>query len=92
MNVAQIDRTQQAMALLRQAMALLAVEGNAAQPPTADRLLRRVDVETLTGLKKTAIWSRIKAGTFPASVEIGPGVVRWRASEVQAWIAARSEN
>ncbi len=86
MNVVQFDRTQEAISLLQRAVALLGddVSGNVLRK--TERLLRRSDVEAKTGLKKTAIYSRIKAGTFPASVDIGPGVVRWREGEIDAWL------
>jgi prophage regulatory protein len=42
-----------------------------------------------TGLKKSAIYSAIRAGTFPAPVPISERRVAWRESEVDAWIAAR---
>jgi len=53
---------------------------------TDDRLLRLPDVEAMVGLKRSAIYARIAAGQFPAACALGGGAVRWRASEVQAWI------
>ena len=77
------------MALMRQAMALLGGSGEVPAPVPAGRLLRRSEVEARTGLKKTAIYSRIKNKTFPASLEIGPGVVRWREVDIDAWMAGK---
>lgn len=51
-----------------------------------DRLLRRVEVEELTGLKKTAIYQKMKNGEFPRPKRIGPRAVRWRASLIEEWI------
>jgi predicted DNA-binding transcriptional regulator AlpA len=32
---------------------------------------------------------QIKAGTFPAPLQLSPGRIAWRRSEVEAWIASR---
>jgi prophage regulatory protein len=55
----------------------------------SDRLLRRSEVEARTGLRKTAIYGRIKAKSFPAAVELSPGVMRWSESSIEAWVAAQ---
>jgi prophage regulatory protein len=52
-------------------------------------LLRFPDVSALVGLRKTAIFYRIKAGTFPKPVPIGARAIAWREHEVAAWILDR---
>lgn len=52
-----------------------------------ERLLTMRDVENKVGLKKTEIYERIKAGTFPAQLALGPNSVRWLESEIDLWIA-----
>jgi prophage regulatory protein len=55
----------------------------------SERLLPRAEVERMTGFKRSAIYARIAAGTFPAPLrEPGTGTVRWLESEVVAWIEA----
>ena len=55
----------------------------------SERLLPRSEVERLVGLRRSAIYDRMAAGTFPAPVqEPGTRNVRWLASEVEAWIQA----
>lgn len=51
-----------------------------------ERLLRLADVEAKTGIKRSTIYRRIAAETFPAPLSLGPGTVRWRLSDVEAWI------
>jgi prophage regulatory protein len=51
-----------------------------------DVLLRLSDVKEQTKLGSSTIYRRIKAGTFPRPRELGENCVRWRQSEVQAWI------
>jgi prophage regulatory protein len=54
-----------------------------------ERLLTREEVERLTGFKRSAIYERVAAGTFPKPRrERGTGTVRWLESELQSWIAA----
>ena len=55
-------------------------------------LLTRSEVEARTGFRKSALYARIAAGTFPQPIrEPGTGTVRWLESEVQAWIDAAVE-
>ncbi len=55
-----------------------------------DRLLRLRDVEHAVALKKSAIYEKVKSGTFPAPVKIGNST-RWLEADIQKWIAALSE-
>ena len=58
----------------------------------SETLLTRAEVERRTGFKRTAIYARIAAGTFPAGLrDPETGSVRWLESEVSAWIAAAAE-
>jgi prophage regulatory protein len=49
-------------------------------------LLRVSAVEDLTGLKRSALYARIAAGTFPRQIALSSRCVRWRASEVLDWL------
>ena len=55
----------------------------------ADRLMRRSEVEGRVGLSRTSIYRLMRQGRFPEPVRVGPKAVRWPASEVEAWLAAR---
>ncbi|VVD99822.1 hypothetical protein PIN31115_02045 [Pandoraea iniqua] len=59
---------------------------NAPQSSKPERMLKLKDVIEQVGYGHTAIYARVKAGTFPAPVKIGYAS-RWPESEVQAWIA-----
>ena len=54
----------------------------------ADFLLRRKEVEKLSGLSRASIYRLIKAGKFPAPVALGTGAVRWKNSEIITWQAS----
>lgn len=52
-------------------------------------ILRRRQVEARTGLARSTIYDRIKAGTFPAPISLGEKAVGWIESEVNGWLNAR---
>jgi len=56
---------------------------------TGETLLRLDGVSARTGLKKSAIYAGMKAGTFPACVKLGPRAAAWPLSEIETWIAQR---
>jgi prophage regulatory protein len=55
-------------------------------------ILRRKQVEARTGLSRSTIYARIKAGTFPAPVSLGPRAVGWIENDVQRWLSDRIES
>ena len=52
----------------------------------AEKLLRRPDVEEITGLSRASIYAMMSKGNFPRPLRLGPRAVAWRASDVQEWI------
>ena len=54
-----------------------------------DRLLRRREVEKITGLSRSSIYRLMEISDLPRPVKIGPGAVRWKASDIKAWIESR---
>lgn len=60
---------------------------------STERLLRRPEVEAVTGLRKSAIYKLMKTGAFPPQVKLSgnspQSAVAWRASDVTAWINSR---
>ncbi|HRQ63432.1 MAG TPA: AlpA family phage regulatory protein [Xanthomonadaceae bacterium] len=57
--------------------------------PTADRLLRRHEVERMTGLRRSSLYRAIAAGTFPRPAPLSEATVAWSEREVAQWIAER---
>lgn len=70
---------------IRQLHASIAANQSAASADP-DALLQLPTVIALTGLGKTSIYNRIKAGQFPTPIRLGERCVRWRAGEVRAWL------
>ena len=54
-----------------------------------DRLLRRRQVEDITGTSRSSIYKMMQNGEFPSPVRIGPAAVRWRSSDIRAWVESR---
>ena len=52
-------------------------------------VLRREEVERVTGLPRSTIYDYMAAGTFPKPIKLGARSVGWLESEVQAWQKAR---
>ena len=44
------------------------------------------EVERRTGLSHATIYRKIGDGSFPAPVKVGAHAVRWRESDIRAWI------
>jgi len=59
--------------------------------------MRRPEVESITGLGRSAIYEKMADGTFPKNVLLNIRTVGWVSSEVESWVAdrineARSQN
>ncbi len=50
------------------------------------RMLRRPDVEALTGLSRSTIYASMDRGTFPRPVRIGLRAVAWREDDIECWL------
>ena len=60
-----------------------------ADPAPRRVLIRRKEVERLTGLSRSTIYAWMRQGRFPQSVRLGPRTVRWDFDEVQDFICTR---
>ena len=56
---------------------------------TGITLLRRKQVQAITGLSRSSIYLMIQRGTFPRPVLIGSRSVAWSSQAVHNWIAAK---
>jgi prophage regulatory protein len=55
-----------------------------------ETLLRLPQVESMIGLKRSSIYSRIAAGEFPKPINLGARAVAFKNSDIQSWIAERA--
>ena len=53
------------------------------------RLLRRQEMEELTGLSRASIYKLMRSGRFPLPVRVSAAAFRWRVSDIAAWIQSR---
>ena len=51
-----------------------------------NRLMRRPEVESITGLSRASIYAKMQKGQFPTPVRLGSNSVAWRAADIAAWI------
>jgi prophage regulatory protein len=63
----------------------------AQQLENALRILRRKQVESRVGLSRSSLYALIAAGAFPKQIKLSTRAVGWRESEIDAWVASRSE-
>lgn len=52
-------------------------------------VLRLADVIRATGLRRSSIYERVSAGTFPRPIRLSERSVGWLAHEVLAWVHQR---
>ena len=53
----------------------------------SENLLTYSEVLKLTGIRsRSTIFERVQRGEFPAPLKLSPGYVRFRESEILAWI------
>lgn len=58
---------------------------------SVDRILRRPEVERVTGLARSTIYQAMASDAFPAPVRIGERAVGWRESDILAWLESRPQ-
>jgi prophage regulatory protein len=55
-----------------------------------EKILRFADVKSATGLSRPTIWRLEHRGEFPRRIQISPGAVGWKWSDIEKWINERS--
>ena len=54
-----------------------------------ERLLKCREVVEIVSLSRASIYRLMKAGDFPRPIRLGPGSVRWKLSDIVAWVQSR---
>ena len=49
----------------------------------------RQQLEKLLKVSPATIYRWIKEGRFPKPIHLGPNMVRWKASDIESWVAER---
>ena len=55
----------------------------------SDKILRRTEVEAITGLKRSTLYAAIKNGEFPSPLKLTTRSVGWLESTISEWIDSR---
>ncbi|HDS1765723.1 AlpA family transcriptional regulator [Pseudomonas putida] len=53
-----------------------------------DRFMRLNEVIAVTGLGRNTIYTRMREGTFPRQVHLGPKSVAWLQSSISEWMTS----
>lgn len=53
-----------------------------------DRFMRIDEVIAVTGLARNTIYRRMREGTFPRQVRLGPNSVAWLQSSISEWMTS----
>ena len=54
-----------------------------------DVLLTRREVERRTGLSRSTLYRKMRDGTFPVPLKVSERAVRWRESDIRAYVDSR---
>jgi prophage regulatory protein len=54
-------------------------------------ILRRKQVEVITGLARSTIYAKVKTGKFPRPVRLGKRAVGWRLRDIEAFLSSLPE-
>ncbi len=52
-------------------------------------ILRLQSVKQRTGLSRSSIYMRMKEGSFPRQITLGPRSVGWLEADINAWIETK---
>ncbi|WP_288939240.1 AlpA family transcriptional regulator [uncultured Roseovarius sp.] len=55
-----------------------------------DAILRRPDVERITGLSRSTLYAMMAEGEFPKPIRLGKRAVGWREADIAAWLESRT--
>ena len=60
--------------------------------PPRTRLVRKPELQAITGLSDPTIYRLEKQGRFPQRVKIGGNSVAWIEAEIMAWIREKADD
>ncbi len=54
-----------------------------------DSIIRIAAVLALTGLSRVSVWRQVRAGQFPAPIELSANTIGWLENDIASWQASR---
>ncbi|MCH9647757.1 MAG: AlpA family phage regulatory protein [Deltaproteobacteria bacterium] len=61
------------------------------QASGSTRILRTNQVIHLLGISRVTLWRWERKGLFPPKVRLGPNVVGWKETDLDAWLDSKSQ-
>ncbi len=58
-------------------------------PEVLRRIIRAKKVSEQVGKSRVQIWRDVRAGEFPAPIQLGPNSIGWYEDEIADWLASR---
>lgn len=55
------------------------------------KFIRRKEVESMTGLSRSAIYEHMSKGTFPKNIKIGHRAVAWLEADINRWMQEKCQ-
>ncbi len=55
-------------------------------------ILRRPEVERITGLSRSTLYAMMADGSFPKPVKLGKRAVGWREVDIAVWLESRTQS
>lgn len=65
------------------------VLGSAVPSVQDDRLIDIEEVSNIVGMKRSAIYNRVRSGEMPSPIRLSGRCTRWKLSQVHAWIESK---
>ena len=53
------------------------------------RIIKREEVQNITGLSRSSIYAKMESGTFPKAIKLSERSVGWLDTEIQEWLQSR---
>ncbi|WP_022850801.1 helix-turn-helix transcriptional regulator [Limisalsivibrio acetivorans] len=55
------------------------------------QIIRRKEVENMTGLSRSSIYALMKTGNFPQSIKLTERTTGWLKHEIESWLMEKVE-
>jgi predicted DNA-binding transcriptional regulator AlpA len=65
------------------------MQTNTSMAPGAGVVRGWAGAERLSGKSRVQLWRDVRAGRFPAPIELGPNAIGWFRAEIDEWLASR---
>ncbi len=57
----------------------------------SESFLKCKDIQSKLSTSRASIYRWMKSGTFPRPIQLGSNMVRWKESDINAWISSKEK-